>query len=135
MHHHPLSDRRLWSTTVIWGMNDPSVGKPQHSFLVESDWQGPALSPYGRLEIVQKPGHDLQISGAEDELFNVGALTLGLAFSIPILENWETSAALQGTAYRVAEALRSDYGDHPWSIGIHLQLSPHQEMEPHVGMH
>ncbi len=134
IYHHRLFGGRLWTTAFIWGMNDPSVGEPQHSVLVESDWEGRAVSAYGRLEIVQKPGHDLQISGADDELFNVGAVTLGIAIAVPILKDWATSASIQGTAYRVPNGLQSEYGQRPWSVGIQMLMSPSQNMKSHEGM-
>lgn len=135
LHHHPLAGSRLWTTAVIWGMNDPSVGEPQHSVLVESDWEGRMLSPYGRLELVQKPGHDLQISGSDEELFNVEAVTLGVAVSILNIRNWKSSASIQGTAYRVPSGLQGEYGQHPWSVGVQFQISPSQSPGHTQGTH
>ena len=135
LHHHPLSNGRLWTSAVIWGMNDPSLGEPQHSFLVESDWEGRIISPYGRLEVVQKSGHDLQISGADEELFNVGAVTLGVAVAVPIMNDWKSSASIQGTAYRVPDELQGEYGQHPWSVGVQFKLSPSQELGHSDGTH
>jgi hypothetical protein len=133
--HHGIGDGYMWNTAIIWGMNDPSVGEAQHSFLIESDWEGRALSPYGRLEIVQKPGHDLRISGADEELFSVGAVTLGVAVAVPIMKEWKSSASIQGTGYRVPDGLQGEYGKRPWSVSVQFQLSPSQATGHADGTH
>lgn len=124
LYHHPLREGRLWTTALVWGANDPSEGKTTHSFLAESDWETRVVSPYGRLQVVQKSGEDLRMPGNEGGTNNIGTLTLGGAVTLVRSEEMELTAHVQGSGYAVPEALQGAYGKRPWSVEVYLQLVP-----------
>jgi len=74
----PLGQDTNWSNTFVWGQNhDTGEGKTQ-SFLIESDYQRGRDTVYARWERVEKSGHELVLSGAdESRIFPVSGYTIG----------------------------------------------------------
>lgn len=79
MYNKSFGDDRNWASTFVWGQNRKE-GESTNSFLFESDYTFGRNSIYGRLERVQKDGHELVIPHDDplhEDAFWVGAYSLG----------------------------------------------------------
>ena len=129
----PVAGKGVWSSAVIWGMNQPrsehgggSHGRgSQHAFLLETDVTLGKQAVYSRAEWVQKSPEELGFEeGIDRERLTVGALTLGTARNVLSTGGVLFTLGVQGTVYHVPEALRFVYGAQPVSGQVYLQLSP-----------
>lgn len=74
-----FSETKNWASTFVWGQNHKE-GHATNSFLFESDYTFGKNSIFGRVERVQKDGHELVIDHddpAHDGVFWVGAYSIG----------------------------------------------------------
>ncbi len=135
LYHVPLGERSFWATTLVWGWNDPVERETasgghghhasQHSLLLESDLQLGEQALYGRAEWVQHTSGALGLSERfHDELFNVGALTLGTARDLFTVGGLTLGLGAQGTLYAVPGDLEGVYGMQPASVQVYLHLTP-----------
>ncbi len=79
MYNKKFDEDRNWASTFIWGQNYKE-GEYTNSFLFESDYTFGKNSVFGRVERVQKDGHELVLPDedpAHDGVFWVGAYSLG----------------------------------------------------------
>lgn len=79
MHNKNFSNERNWASTFVWGQNHKE-GKATNSFLFESDFSFGKNAVFGRMEHVQKDGHELVIPHSDpihDRVFVVRAYSLG----------------------------------------------------------
>lgn len=77
IYNKKLNENRNWANSFVWGQNYAN-GERTNSFLFESnfDWGNNAV--FGRIEQVQKSGHELVLDhDLEDEIFLVGAYSVG----------------------------------------------------------
>ncbi len=137
LYHHPLRGG-IWTSTLLWGMNQPSGddghggGEPdhhggggaQHTFLAESDVEIGRQAVYARAEWVEKPAGELGFVSLEDRTFGIGAFTLGTARTLLAAGPLRLMLGLQGTIYRVPAALEPEYGANPVSLEAYLRFSP-----------
>jgi plastocyanin len=66
-----------WASSFVWGQNYAN-GERTNAFLFESSYDFNKNSIFGRLEQVQKSGHELVLDHEdEDKIFRVGAYSLG----------------------------------------------------------
>lgn len=66
-----------WASTFVWGQNYAN-GQKTNSILFESNYDFFSNAVFGRLESVEKSGHDLVLDHAdEDRIFRVNTLSLG----------------------------------------------------------
>jgi hypothetical protein len=86
--YHRLTDRRIWATTIAYGLNAGSehiegfgdFDLRTSAALVETAvTMGERHTWFGRAEIVQKPAHDLHAHEWIDRVFTVGELQVGYA--------------------------------------------------------
>ena len=136
LYHVPLDDSRFWSTALVWGWNDPAEDDEgggaehghhasQHSLLLESDLRLGPQAFYGRAEWVQQTAGALGLSEQfHDEIFNVGALTLGTARDLLDVGGLTLELGAQGTLYAVPDDLEPIYGSQPVSMQVYLHLTP-----------
>lgn len=77
-YHRPLAPEGLWATTLVWGRNQEEGDEPAtNAVLIESSLNLRERDVlFGRIEAVEKTGHDLVLAGVEDR-FTVGKITLG----------------------------------------------------------
>ncbi len=76
IYNKPLGADANWSSSLVWGQNKGH--DKTNSYLFETNYQKGVNTIYARLERVQKSGEELVLSPAdEDEIFNVGAYSLG----------------------------------------------------------
>ncbi|MGB7069824.1 MAG: sulfocyanin-like copper-binding protein [Pyrinomonadaceae bacterium] len=72
-----LGDDRNWASTFVWGQNYKE-GEYTNSFLFESDYSFGKNAIFGRIERVDKDGHELVLEhDLEHDRFWVGAYSLG----------------------------------------------------------
>lgn len=129
-YHRPTSFGEI-AHGFIWGRNDPDEGHTIDSFTVESLFRlGERNHLTGRLELVDRPSHDLFPEGGgdhhdeleEDEIFRIKALTLGYVRDI-----YSTAAAVYGagfnvTGYQFDHELEHFYGSSPMSYLLFLRV-------------
>ncbi len=124
MYTFPISDKDYCSTTLLWGMNKPIEGEAQHSSLVESSIQLGIISPYVRIELIQKPAEELGLESFGHQLFLVSAFTLGAVKDIISAGGLSLGLGTQGTIYGVEKELEPYYGKRPFSLQVFLRLRP-----------
>lgn len=79
MYNKQFSATRNWASTFIWGQNYKE-GEATNSFLFESNYTFDKNSIFGRIERVQKDGHELVIPHTDpihEDVFWVGSYSLG----------------------------------------------------------
>src|SRR5690606_14042378 len=79
MYNKAFSDDRNWASTFVWGQNYKE-NKATNAFLFESDYTFGKNAIFGRVEQVQKDGHELVIPHTDpihDDVFLVGTYSLG----------------------------------------------------------
>ena len=122
-----LDNKNNIATSFVWGMNTPSNGEPENSFLLESDMEvNKNHSVYCRFEFVQKNISDLGIIASPSKITYVNALTLGTAKKLANMTNTNIVLSLgaQATINFVNDDLKSVYGSYPLSVQVFLKLTP-----------
>ena len=79
VYNKAFSESQNWASTFVWG-NNYKEGKSTNSFLFESDYTFGKNAIFGRLERVQKDGHELVIPHSDPihaNAFWVGTYSLG----------------------------------------------------------
>ena len=74
-----IGDDRNWASAFVWGQNNKE-GEFTNSYLFESDYTFGKNSVFGRVEWVQKDGHELVLDEEDpihDDIFLVGAYSIG----------------------------------------------------------
>lgn len=74
-----FSEEKNWANTFVWG-NNYKEDKATNAFLFESDFTFGKNAVFGRIERVQKDGHELVIPHSDpihDDTFWVGAYSIG----------------------------------------------------------
>lgn len=125
LHSVILGEKKHLSSALIWGANQTG-NKLSHSALLESNLQMNKTAVYGRYELVQKEGKDLQIpqTNGNDEIFLVKMLTIGASYNFLTVANTNLRAGLQGSIYTSDEKLNSYYGKNPMALELYLHIVP-----------
>lgn len=79
LYNKPLSDGRNFAASFVWGQNHKE-GKATNAYLFEADYSFGKNSIFGRVEQVQKDGHELVIPHSDpihDDVFLVGTYAIG----------------------------------------------------------
>jgi hypothetical protein len=77
IYNKSFNENRNWTNSFVWGQNYAN-GQRANSFLFESNYDFNKNAVFGRIERVQKSGHDLVLDAADkDKIFWVGAYSLG----------------------------------------------------------
>ncbi|MEP7076793.1 MAG: sulfocyanin-like copper-binding protein [Acidobacteriota bacterium] len=77
IYNKPFGDDRNWASTFVWGQNYANQ-ETTNSFLFESNFDFYKNAVFGRIERVQKSGHDLVLDPPdEDRIFWLGSYSLG----------------------------------------------------------
>ncbi|MGQ0540717.1 MAG: hypothetical protein ACT4O9_02555 [Blastocatellia bacterium] len=77
IYNKKLNENRNWANSFVWGQNYAN-GERTNSFLFESNFDWGNNSVFGRIEQVQKSGHELVLDhDLEDQIFQVGAYSIG----------------------------------------------------------
>jgi len=137
----PLGHDSNWSNTFVWGQNhDTGEGKTQ-SFLFESNYQRARDTVYLRWERVEKSGHELVLSGAdESRIFPISGYTIGYVRDLSHGNGLDIGLGTQFTINDRPERLDRYYGDDvAYAFEFFLRIRPslhghnaHEHSE-HVG--
>ena len=108
----PLGYDSNWSSTFVWGQNhDTGEGKTQ-SFLIESNYQRGRDTVYLRWERVEKSGHELVLTGAdESRIFPVSGYTIGYVRDLSHGNGLDIGLGTQFTVNDFPDSLVRYYGD------------------------
>lgn len=122
----PLGEDANWSSAFVWGQNhDTGEGKTQ-SFLLETNFQRGRDTVYGRIEYVEKSGHELVLSGADlEKAFGVGGYTIGYVRDLIHDSSVDLGLGGQFTVNTRPGSLDRYYGeDLGYSFQVFLRLRP-----------
>lgn len=126
MYHQPLSSGGHWATTAVFGRNVEGDHGGSNAFLLESnlDLDGHNVV-FGRVEYVQKTGHDLVLpEELGDELFGVSSLVLGYLRNFGPLGPVLPGVGVRAAVNLVPSALESTYGSRtPVGGMLYLRLA------------
>ena len=113
-YNRPTGEHGNWASTAAWGRNIPDDGPSTDAFFVESAFDtGRGGTPFLRLELVNKAGHDLGFEGAmSEDVFMVHGATAGYLYELPALGELRPGLGAVGTLTHLPDdALAGMYGD------------------------
>jgi len=77
IYNKKFDDDRNWASTFVWGQNYAN-GDRSNSFLFESNYDFYKNAVFGRVETVEKSGHDLVLDHADEhKVFRVNSFSFG----------------------------------------------------------
>jgi len=126
IYNRPLGNDSNWSNTFVWGQNhDTGEGKTQ-SFLIESNYQRGRDTVYLRWERVEKSGHELVLTGAdESRIFPVSGYTVGYVRDLSHGNGLDIGLGTQFTVNDRPEGLDRYYGgDVGYAFQFFLRIRP-----------
>jgi hypothetical protein len=125
MHHRPLDAAGFIATTFAWGRN-VEERLATHAVLAETSisLEDQHLI-FARGELAQKTGHDLDLHGADDDVFTVGKLQVGYSRFLAPIKGWRAGLGGSVSIGLLPERLSSTYGGRaPLGFGLFLTLRP-----------
>jgi hypothetical protein len=141
LHGRKLGAEGQWATSFVWGANRESGGaSTTHAALIESEAILDAKnSLFGRAEVAQKTGHDLQLPEpqfGEDDVVNVGAVSVGYIREIGRWVGATTGVGVRGTVSFLPSDLGAIYGSRtPMGGFIFVRIRPfHRPASSMAGM-
>jgi hypothetical protein len=121
-----LSDTKNWANSFVWGQNYGN-GERTNAFLFESDYTFDKNSIFGRVERVQKSGHELVLNEEDhDKVFWVGGYSIGYLRELYKNKNWNIGLGAQTTLYQNPAGLIPYYGgtNHQgWQVFLRIRPS------------
>lgn len=111
------------SSAFVWGVNNEAHSKAQQSFLIEPAYNFTGNTIYARLELVQKPRHELGIGADPNKNENVGAYTLGYMRRVLSFAGIDLNAGIQGAVYSMSGFVKQYY-ENPFSFEVYLGINP-----------
>jgi hypothetical protein len=123
-----LGNDRNWSNSFVWGQNhDTGAGKTQ-SFLFETNYQRGRDTIYARWERVEKSGHELVLSAADEaRIFPVSSYTIGYVRDLTHTNGIDIGVGGQFTINDMPDRLERYYGDGlPYSFEMFFRVRPSQ---------
>jgi plastocyanin len=110
-----FSEQKNWASSFIWGQNYAN-GERTNAFLFESDLNFYRHNIFGRLERVQKSGHELALDPADEHgVFWVGAYSLGYVYDV-----------VQGKGIDVGLGSQVTFNQNPSRLGPYYGGTSHQ---------
>jgi hypothetical protein len=126
IYNKKFSDTKNWANSFVWGQNYGN-GERTNAFLFESDLTVKKNSVFGRVERVQKSGHDLVLDAVdEDKIFWVGAYSIGYLREIYQNKKLNIGLGAQTTLYQNPDGLIPYYGGtihRGWQIFLRFRPS------------
>lgn len=126
LYNRPLGPDANLSTALTWGQNLlPDEGRT-NSFIAEADYQRGRDTVFGRLERIQKSGHELVLPEAlHTSKFGLGAYTVGYVRDLTYGTGIDTGLGAAITVNTKPVALDPLYGrGTPVSFQVFLRLRP-----------
>lgn len=121
----PLSSDWFFYNTFIWGWGTNYDGAPSlHSFTEEFMFRGNRPRIWGRIEILERTGEQLQIPsllGSQDGKY-VAALTLGYTYNLSPWKELEIGLGASVTKNILPGEFQASYGGDPWVGKLFFQI-------------
>jgi hypothetical protein len=137
MYHQRLPENGIWATTMAYGENQEE-GQRSPARLLESSFNiRNRHIVSGRVEMVDKTGHDLVLDGseAEDRIFSLSKISAGYLYQCPPFEDWVPGLGLTVTQSLLPSDLKDAYGErYPKEVAVFVSLRT-VPMEMAEGMH
>jgi hypothetical protein len=126
IYNRPLGPDSNLSSSVVWGQNRASGGGKTQSFLLETNYQRGRDTVYGRVEHVQKPGHELVLDEVDHErVFPINAFTVGYVRDLSHGKGIDVGLGGQFTIYDAPDDLDRYYGDDiPFAFQVFVRVRP-----------
>jgi len=133
--HNARFDSGNWATTAVFGHNEFSSEPTTNAALLESNLEIDRNTIFGRVELVQRTGHDLVLAPPDAEtVFSAGVLEFGYVRDLPPLGPISLGIGAVGAAYLLPAGLQPYYGTRvPLSGMVFLRLRPAEAV--HSGHH
>ena len=126
IYNKTFDEDRSWASTFVWGQNRANGGST-NSILFESNYDFFKNAVFGRVETVQKTGHDLVLSHAdEDKVFRVNAFSIGYVRDIAQSKGIDVGLGSMVTINHNPAALTPYYGGTThggWQVFMRLRPS------------
>ncbi len=100
-----------WQTTFVWGQNDNSPGTISNAFLLESTFAWGRHTLFARAEEVRKDELFEPPSALGGEAFDVGKLSAGYIYDIPVAEHVKFGLGGLASLYDIPNPAKTAYGD------------------------
>jgi hypothetical protein len=113
-----------WQTTLAWGRNDFQPGPSIDAWLLESAVNWNRHTVFARAERDQKNELFEAPSPLEGEVFNVGKLSVGYIYDIPVAEHLSLGLGALGSVYDLPPRIEPFYGSSPasWMGFVRLKI-------------
>lgn len=122
MYDLPLA-RHHWQTTFAWGRNDKHPGPTTDALLLESAIiLDDRHTVFVRAEQVEKDELFDPVSPLASQVFDVGKLSVGYIYDIPVTTHVSFGMGGLGSAYSKPTRLDAFYGDRPLSYMLFARL-------------
>jgi hypothetical protein len=125
-YHRPFGRSGLWASTLAWGQNREG-GQGTHALLLETELNMAERDlVYGRLEVVEKTGHDLVLpEELEQRRFTVGKVGFGYLRQLTPKGGLAPGVGIGVTLARVPAGLEPFYGSRsPAGLQLFFRLRP-----------
>jgi hypothetical protein len=128
-YHRPLSEGGIWANTIAWGRNEEE-GLTTDAFLFETNLNLRNRNVlFARAEVARKTGGDLAVDGDDpsltDELFSVGAISLGFVRQLGTLGGIATGVGIRAGVSFVPATLEPFYGTRaPVGLALFTSIRP-----------
>lgn len=115
LYNKKFSDEKNWASAFVWGQNYGN-GERTNSYLFESNYRFYKNTIFGRVESIQKSGHELALEHDEDnhfdehDIFRVGLYSLGYIRDIIKDKGIDVGIGAQATLYTNPSTLTPVYG-------------------------
>jgi len=105
-----IDENHNWASTFLWGQNH-SNGKSTNSVLFESNYDFFKNAVFGRVETVQKTGHDLVLNPVDlNNIFRVNAFSIGYVRDLVQNKGIDVGLGAMGTLDKNPTTLTPYYG-------------------------
>jgi hypothetical protein len=127
MYNRRLGAESNWATTLAWGQNN-DAGEKTEAVLLETDYQRRRDSIYGRWERVEKSGHELVLSPADQsKIFAVNSFSIGYVHDLLHGRDLDAGAGAQLTIDFWPNDLNRYYGSAPgYGFEFFFRIRPSQ---------
>lgn len=115
LYNKKFSDEKNWASAFVWGQNYGN-GERTNSYLFESNYRFYKNTIFGRIESVQKSGHELALEHDdgndfdEHDIFRVGLYSVGYVRDVVKDKGIDVGIGAQATLYTNPSQLTPVYG-------------------------
>lgn len=115
LYNKKFSDEKNWASAFVWGQNYGN-GERTNSYLFESNYQFYKNTIFGRIESVQKSGHELALEHDDEndfdehDIFRVGLYSVGYVRDVVKDKGIDVGIGAQATLYTNPPQLTPVYG-------------------------